>query len=153
MSKFPYKGFVAVVVNPILSDLAKDIADGIPENSILRSDLSRRIISFLSGLLRDYKPEGDDGVFFEKASCFFMHLSSELGKKPEKTAMTFHFERLSMQELEDLWGKAQEKLAEAPPERKKEVQDEIILELQKRQEILQEFIKAAKNLEGHERKD
>jgi len=145
MAKIPWNALVSTVMNPTLERLAKKIAAGIPENSPIRGEFSRNTISFLTGLLEDYKVKGSEGVFFEKTSDFFELLRNELGESSRSSG--FSFEKLHAKWLGDFWAEAQKILSQTPSEKLDETRDRILKDFQIRQEIFQVLSDAAKQLQ------
>lgn len=142
MAKIPWNALVSTVMNPTLERLAKKIAAGIPENSPIRGEFSRNIISFFTGLLEDYKAKGSGGVFFEKTADFFELLRKELGEDPKDGG--FSFEKLSARWLGDFWAEAQKILSQTPSEKLDETRDRILKDFQIRQEIFRVVCDAEK---------
>jgi len=145
MKKIPWNALISTLINPTLERLAKKIAAGIPENSPIRGEFSRNAISFLTGLLEDYKAKGSGGVFFEKTADFFELLRKELGEGSKDGG--FSFEKLSARWLGDFWAEAQKIISQTPSEKLDETRDRILKDFQIRQEIFQVLSDAAKQLQ------
>jgi|YNPMSStandDraft_1061717.scaffolds.fasta_scaffold38623_1 hypothetical protein len=145
MAKIPWNALVSTVINPTLERLAKKIAAGIPENSPMRGEFSRNAISFLTGLLEDYKAKGSGGVFFDKTADFFELLRKELGEDTKGGG--FSFEKLSARWLGDFWAEAQKTLSQTSHDKLDEVRARIMKDFQIRQEIFQILCDAAKQLQ------